>query len=283
MKLVLKMQMFILSLNIKMKKIQLTYLILVLGSLSYAQTITRNAQPVAGSYFNNGNINLSATVGETFYATLGNNSNMLTQGYQQPETIDTGIFINLIAFIEGFYFNHSMPGSFFNNPSVITEKTVVDIIQVELHHNTFPYDLAFVNNALINTDGTAKVLFPVSTIGNTYYIVIKHRNSIETWSASPVNISALGVSYNFSNAANKAFGNNLSNMGNGVFAIYSGDLNQDGSIDFADYPSLDFANQYPYGILDYDANDINYDGSVDFADYPLLDINSSISIYSIRP
>lgn len=246
-----------------------------------AQTITRNVQPVAGSYFSNGNINLSSTIGETFNATLGNNTNMLTQGYQQPENIDSGVYINLTAFVEGFYLGNSKMQSLFNNPSVLTEKTVSDIIQVELHNNTFPYDLLFVNNALINTDGTAKVLFPASAIGNSYYLVVKHRNSIETWSTAPLYVTSAGATYNFSNAANKAFGDNLSDMSNGVFALYSGDITQDGSVDFNDYPTLDIASND--GILGYDVNDLNGDASVDFNDYPILDVNSNNGIITIRP
>lgn len=264
-----------------MKKILLSLYLLTFVIVSSAQTITRNAQPVAGSYFSNGNINLNATVGETFYATLGNQTNMLTQGYQQPESIDTGVYINLTAFVEGFYLGNSKMQSLFNNPSVVNEKTVADIIQVKLHRSQAPYDSIYSCNALVNTDGTARVLFPASAIGNAYYLVIKHRNSIETWSASPVNITALGATYNFSNAANKAFGNNLSDMGNGVFAMYSGDITQDGSIDFNDYPTLDIASND--GILGYDANDLNGDASVDFNDYPLLDINSNNGVLALRP
>lgn len=263
-------------------KINILFILsIIIVKFSYSQTITRKAQPVAGSYFSNGNINLSATIGETFNATLGNNSNMLTQGYQQPESIDTGVYINLTAFIEGYYVGNSKMQSLFNTPGVLTENTVSDIIQVKLHSSLAPYDSIYSCNALVNTDGTAKVLIPASAIGNAYFIVVKHRNSIETWSASPVNITALGASYNFSNAANKAFGDNLSNMGNGVFAMYSGDITQDGSVDFNDYPALDIASND--GILGYDANDLNGDASVDFNDYPLLDINSNNGVLVVRP
>ena len=86
-----------------MKKYILLILSIIIFKASFAQTITRKAQSVGGSYFSNGNINLSATIGETFYATLGNQTNMLTQGYQQPESIDTGVYINLTTFVEGFY------------------------------------------------------------------------------------------------------------------------------------------------------------------------------------
>jgi hypothetical protein len=264
-----------------MKKNILFILSIIIVKFSYSQTISRNAQPVAGSYFSNGNINLSSTIGETFYATLGNQTNMLTQGYQQPESIDTGVYINLTAFVEGFYLGNSKMQSLFNTPGVLTEKTVSDIIHVKLHSSYAPYDSIYSCNALVNTDGTAKVLIPASAIGNAYFIVVKHRNSIETWSASPVNITALGASYNFSNAANKAFGNNLSDMGNGVFAMYSGDITQDGSIDFNDYPTLDIASND--GMLGYDSNDLNGDASVDFNDYPLLDINSNNGVLALRP
>ena len=94
-------------------------------------------------------------------------------------------------------------------------------------------------------------------------------------------ITSSGATFNFSDAASKAFGDNLSNMGNGVFAIYSGDINQDGSVDFNDYPSLDIASSA--GILGYDVNDLNGDASVDFNDYPIIDVNSNNGVLSLKP
>jgi len=264
-----------------MKTIILFILSLVCIQSVWSQTITRNVQPVAGSFFSNGNINLSATIGETFNATLGNNSNMLTQGYQQPESIDTGVYINLTAFVEGFYLGNSKMQSMFDVATVPSAKTVSDAIQVKLHNSIAPFDLIYSCNALLNTDGTAMVFVPASAIGNSYYVVVKHRNSIETWSATPVAITSSGATYNFSDAANKAFGDNLSNMGNGVFAIYSGDINQDGSVDFNDYPPLDIASSA--GLLGYDANDLNGDASVDFNDYPIIDVNSNNGVLSLKP
>jgi hypothetical protein len=58
-------------------------------------------------------------------------------------------------------------------------------------------------------------------------------------------------------------------------------INQDGSIDFADYPDLDTEAQN--GIIGYFSTDLNGDSSVDFGDYPLLDLNSSNSIISYKP
>jgi hypothetical protein len=60
----------------------------------------------------------------------------------------------------------------------------------------------------------------------------------------------------------------------GVFMLFSGDINQDGSIDFSDYPDLDISSYN--GDLGYYVTDLNGDASVDFSDYPTLDFNSSI-------
>jgi hypothetical protein len=136
------------------------------------------------------------------------------------------------------------------------------------------------SKGVVNTNGTVAISFPNSTLDSSYYIVIKHRNAIETWSAAPVAINNNTI-YNFTTAASQAYGDNLSNMGDGVFGIYSGDINQDGSIDFSDYPDLDIANNL--GVLGYNVNDLNGDASVDFNDYPLLDINSNNGIIAMRP
>jgi hypothetical protein len=85
----------------------------------------------------------------------------------------------------------------------------------------------------------------------------------------------------FSNAANKAYGSNMANDGNGVFLIFTGDINQDGSVDFSDYPALDISSNI--GDLGYFDTDLNGDASVDFSDYPTLDINSSLGVLTLKP
>ena len=70
-------------------------------------------------------------------------------------------------------------------------------------------------------------------------------------------------------------------VNNGLHLIYSGDINQDGAVDFNDYPNLDISSSN--GVLGYDSNDLNGDASVDFNDYPILDINSSNGVLSVTP
>jgi hypothetical protein len=69
--------------------------------------------------------------------------------------------------------------------------------------------------------------------------------------------------------------------GTGVLLFYSGDINQDGSVDFNDYPDIDIGSSN--GDLGYLATDLNGDSSVDFNDYPLIDYNSSLGIIEMTP
>ena len=188
--------------------------------------------------------------------------------------------LSITAFIEGLYLgsNTMIASPFAANGT--SPSTIADTIVVELHNSTSPYNLAFSAIATLSTNGIANIVFPAGSLGNSYYLAIKHRNSIETWSALPISITA-STSYNFSSSVSQAFGSNLSDMGNSKFAIFSGDINQDGSVDFNDYPDLDISSSN--GDLGYLPYDLNGDASVDFNDYPLLDINSSNGIIKLTP
>jgi hypothetical protein len=109
---------------------------------------------------------------------------------------------------------------------------------------------------------------------------MKHRNALETWSADPVLIGA-SSSYNFTTLANKAYGNNMIEVESGVWAFYSGDLNQDGFIEGSDFPLLFNSNdEFEEG---YKITDLNGDGFVEGSDYPILFNNSDNFIESMHP
>jgi hypothetical protein len=165
------------------------------------------------------------------------------------------------------------------NADGVTSSSIADTITVQLY--TAGGALAYSSTGALSTAGNALVSFPGGAIGNSYYIVIRHRNSIATSSAATVLILATNTSYDFSSALTQSFGDNLIDDGSGVFMIYTGDINQDGSVDFNDYPNLDIASSG--GVLGYDPNDLNGDASVDFNDYPLIDVNSSNGVISILP
>jgi hypothetical protein len=133
--------------------------------------------------------------------------------------------------------------------------------------------------ALLDTNGICSINIPNTFNNNRFYLAVKHRNSIETWSANPILLTS-NTNYDFSNASNKSFGDNVKNDG-GVFLLYCGDITQDGAIDFADYPLLDIDNQN--GLLGYFTTDLTGDSSTDFSDYPIIDFNNLLGIITLRP
>jgi hypothetical protein len=111
--------------------------------------------------------------------------------------------------------------------------------------------------------------------------VIKHRNTLETWSANPISMSSDSL-YDFTTAATQAYGSNMIQVGNGVYALYTGDLNQDGFIDAFDYPALDADTFNGLASL-YVATDLNGDGFVDSFDFPVFDVNSQSNVSIVTP
>ena len=66
-----------------------------------------------------------------------------------------------------------------------------------------------------------------------------------------------------------------------IFAIYSGDINQDGNIDLSDFPFWDDDNSnFNFGYI---VTDLNGDGNCDLNDYPFWDANNSNFVYAHRP
>jgi hypothetical protein len=157
---------------------------------------------------------------------------------------------------------------------------IADQISVELHAATSPYTINGLPLTVnVSTSGMATTAIPVSVTGSNY-IVVKHRNSIETWSAVPVDFNNSIINYNFTDAANKAYGNNLL-FSSGKYLIYSGDVNQDGAVDGLDMIPVD--NQAANFGTGYIPEDINGDGSIDALDMIVLDNNAAAFVAAILP
>ncbi|WP_396141564.1 hypothetical protein, partial [Flavobacterium sp.] len=140
--------------------------------------------------------------------------------------------------------------------------------------------LVFSTTARLKTDGTATATFVTAPSGS-FYIAVKHRNSLETWSSAPQTVGATPLTFDFTTAANKAYGNNMIQLESGVYGFYSGDLNQDGFVESGDYPSL--YNDSDAGLEGYYSTDLNGDGFVESGDYPILNNNSDSGIEISRP
>jgi len=186
--------------------------------------------------------------------------------------------LNITMFIQGYYVGTSAMTPVKANQGIGTSSTDVDDILVELRNPT-TLELVASAQGVLQTNGTAACTFSTSQSGS-YYIVVKHRNSIETWSTTPITIGA-SSSYNFTTSANKAYGDNMKEMEPGVWAFYTGDINQDETIDILDFPAIyDDNDNFAFGNY---VTDLNGDGSVDILDFPLLFDNSDNFIYSAHP
>ena len=165
------------------------------------------------------------------------------------------------------------------NESVAGANTTrTDSVTIELRNSTPPYMVAASQKVILNTNGTCVGNFSVN--GN-YFIVVKHRNMIDTWSANPVNIGAIPATYDFSTASAKAFGNNMIQVSNNIWACYSGDINRDENADLIDMSALEVdIEQFQFGYFN---TDLNGDGNVDLLDSPILENNISNFVYSTHP
>lgn len=105
--------------------------------------------------------------------------------------------LNLKVFLQGYYIggNSMIPVLYDNGMS--GNNTETDSIVVELHDPFSPATIVHSVKSVLQTNGMSYPEFPASVIGNSYYIVIRHRNSLETWSKLPVTFSSV-TNYDFS-------------------------------------------------------------------------------------
>lgn len=188
--------------------------------------------------------------------------------------------VNLTAFIEGYYLGSGQMRAVLYLNGLLPNPSAFDSVTVELHSPTTPYALIASSKSLMTTNGSAALTFPGSKLDQSYYIVIRHRNALETWSAAPVLIQN-NMSYNFSLNASMAFGSNLCDLGDGNFGLWSGDVNQDGFVESADFSSIE--NDSQNFISGYVTTDITGDGLVESADYSLIENNLQLFLLVSRP
>ncbi|MDY0342347.1 MAG: hypothetical protein RBR28_02170 [Lentimicrobium sp.] len=188
--------------------------------------------------------------------------------------------LNLTLFLEGLYNGGSTMRKAQNAGGPQFPGSTADQIQVELRNAANYSNIIYTaGNVNLSTTGLASATIPAA-FGGSYYLTIKHRNSIATVSALPVSLSAATTNYSF-NAPSKAYGGNLLMMIDGVYAIFGGDVNQDGAVDISDMTPIDNdASNFLNGYL---TTDINGDASVDISDMTIVDNNASSFVSSITP
>lgn len=111
-------------------------------------------------------------------------------------------------------------------------------------------------------------------------MTVNHRNSVEIWSKASRLIHVPVQSFDFLTTKQNVLGDNLAQIG-GRMCMYSGDVNQDGYIDFTDMTLIDNdAYIFTSGFV---VTDLNSDEYVDFTDLTLCDNNAYNFIGTIKP
>lgn len=207
------------------------------------------------------------------------------------------VSLNVRLFLEGFYTmggnglmdNQGSGGCLYLN-GISTNPFDVDTVTISLV-DASTFALAESSKGILKTNGNVSVSFQSPVVpGLSYYIIVNHRNSIETWSANPVTMNSI-TNYDFTLSQSQAYGNNMVNTLDGLYwAIYSGDISdavtgslgiQDGVIESQDYTDLE--NAILYVLIGYVVEDITGDGVVESIDYSIMENNIFQSIYTLHP
>lgn len=194
-------------------------------------------------------------------------------------TTPASIAMNITMFIQGYYTGSNTMSALLYSLDNSLPTNYVDTISVSLvDANT--YSTAYSTKGILLSNGSLSVNLNGNASGGSYYVVVKGLNLIETWSAAPLTMSSTN-SYDFSSSANNAYGSNAINDGNGVYLLYNGDINQDGTITNDDVVQLDNDNSsFASGYL---ATDLTGDGIVSNDDAVLLDNNNSNFVATAHP
>lgn len=175
--------------------------------------------------------------------------------------------LSLKALIEGRYNN-------------VTDYMIKDTAKVYLRNSSSPFALVDSAVSVLDSNGNGTFNYANASNGVNYYIVVKHRNSITTWSNSGYSFSGNLLSFDFTTAASMAYGNNQVLKGS-RYAIYSGDINQDEVVDGTDGSQVD--NDASLSVSGYVTTDVTGDDFVDAADVSIVDNNAYNLVSLIRP
>ena len=189
---------------------------------------------------------------------------------RDPTGSSIALTLNLTALIEGFY-------------DQVSDNMVNDTAGIYLRNNSVPYNIIDSSKGMLSSSGTGSFIFSNAVNSTNYFLVIKHRNSIETWSKTAQQFTASALNYSFTTANSQAYGDNMKQADSSPlrFAIYSGDVNQDGFINLADVVGI--YNDAGNFVTGYKVTDVKGDSITDLSDVIISNNNSVGFVTVIRP
>lgn len=184
-------------------------------------------------------------------------------------TLTFGNSNNAISRDEGFtaFIKVAISGFFDANKS---EMNYSDAVSAVLRNADAPYNMIDKADGIIDkVTCTGKFVFNFKPAGR-FYIQLRHRNSLEIWSRSGgEELPENGVlEFDFTDAKDKTFGNVLEMSGKS-YCMWSGDVDQDGTIDGTDFSLIE---NDVYGFQSgYFPTDLNGDDVSDGDDFMIME------------
>jgi hypothetical protein len=242
-----------------------------------------------GYNFNSGIMYIAGytTGGKFMIANLNNGAAYLEGNFQGDAEIDgvavpysSAKMLNITqTYLEGMYTGEGTMRQASNceGPQFLAD--TADVFTVELHNAIDYATIEYSVTVGLSTGGSASVEIPSDKNGS-YYLTIRHRNSIETTSASPVDFSGASIDYSF-NPQSQAYGDNQQLMADGTAALFTGDPTQEGLVDSDDLAAI--GNLAAWAECGYLSEDLTGDGLVDSDDLAACGNNAAWAIGVILP
>ncbi|MDQ3022600.1 MAG: hypothetical protein M3R36_18855 [Bacteroidota bacterium] len=234
----------------------------------YSQTDQRNLRV---SY----QIETPIRTGEFYYRTPHITGSWLEFEWISPYRFDiaprTYLPLNIKLYLEGFYDG---------------DKMVPDTVKIIVRSQISPYAGRDSAKAVLDSSGNGMFNFINLNSDSCYYFEIRHRNHIRTFSHNSCErLNGAPAFFDLSSSITNAYGNNLiyiqGQFSAGGFAIYGGDVNQDGIVDLSDGSFVD-NDSYNF-VTGYVTTDLNGDNFVDLSDYTFADNNAYNFVSVIEP
>lgn len=162
--------------------------------------------------------------------------------------------------------------------------SLLDTVRVYLHRVDYPNVIVDSATQVVGSNAVVNNLFFNRALNGSYYRVVKHRNSIRTWSNVGVTITRGGASHhNFIQPDGQAYGNNQAIVSTTPFyrGMYSGDIDRDRFIDGFDLLRVD--NDASIFLSGYVITDITGDNFVDGTDFAIVDNNAADFVQEVSP
>ena len=182
-------------------------------------------------------------------------------------SLDFGLDVKLIP--QGFY--------------SITENKLrmKDTIRAYLRNSNSPFAISDSSAGIIDSLTFYTGLVFRNAVSGNYYLEIRHRNCINTWSKYCLNYSSCkNPEYDFTVSSDQAMGDNMTEINN-KYCIYSGDVNKDNRIDMLDIG--DIYNAQANFLEGYTPSDVNGDSHIDLNDLSITFNNSLNFVSCITP